>query len=116
MHPSGFVVLVFALSYAGADDICARNVGIEWKADADDCSVFYLCFNTKEYKYTCPVSYVRDFITKACVPKGSVEDTCKSFDLLYWSMKSLFTLILSHFHSAVYILVGLRLHRTLPIF
>ncbi|XP_069142622.1 uncharacterized protein [Argopecten irradians] len=73
---SRIVVLGLLVCFTKADDICEGNTGIQWLADPDDCSVFYLCFNSASFKYTCPVNSVRDFITKACVPQGSKYDTC----------------------------------------
>ncbi|OWF42967.1 uncharacterized protein LOC110460386 [Mizuhopecten yessoensis] len=76
MFFSSILVLFLVVCFSRADNICQGNTGIQWIADPDDCSVFYLCFNSASYKYMCPINSVRDFITKACVPKGSTYDTC----------------------------------------
>ncbi|KAJ8301992.1 hypothetical protein KUTeg_020979 [Tegillarca granosa] len=65
----------FTLAYEKS--ICDEVRGLKWKSDSANCSVIYLCFNNRAFKYTCPDDYVTDEEGKTCVPKGSADDKCK---------------------------------------
>ncbi|OWF42968.1 hypothetical protein KP79_PYT12117 [Mizuhopecten yessoensis] len=73
------VVLLSALAVVSAFEVnkeCEGIIGVEWKEDPTDCSVFYLCYNGRRTKYSCPGTMVTDPISRACVPKGSKLDKC----------------------------------------
>ncbi|KAL5013289.1 hypothetical protein ScPMuIL_007559 [Solemya velum] len=59
------------------DKICESDTKLfEWKADPDDCSAFYLCFNGNPLRYKCPQNSVVHADSKSCVATGSTLDKC----------------------------------------
>ncbi|XP_067685003.1 uncharacterized protein [Haliotis asinina] len=72
-----FVVCIALFGVAVSGDVsCDRRQGGQiWKADPQDCTKFYLCFNGQKFNFSCGAN-VYDPTTRTCVRAGSQWDKC----------------------------------------
>ena len=67
------------------DTYCeCESTGLSWLPDPTDCNQFYLCSAGTKFKYACPVNTVADIENRACVPKGSIADTCEYTNSIFF--------------------------------
>ncbi|KAK3103150.1 hypothetical protein FSP39_016841 [Pinctada imbricata] len=76
MFVAATAVLFVSLVFNAEASICKGKAPFEWVLDPEDCAVFYMCLNGQEHLFKCPENSVVHETTRACVPVGSVYDTC----------------------------------------
>lgn len=73
------LILVWSGADASQKPICSLgpvSQGLQWLADPDNCSTFYLCHGAQRFEFDCGDN-VWDQETKTCVSRGSEWDKCE---------------------------------------
>ncbi|OWF42971.1 uncharacterized protein LOC110460385 [Mizuhopecten yessoensis] len=70
------VLVMGAIVLTEARQICDGNVGVQWRGDPKDCSVFYMCVGDVMSQFRCSKGTVVDVYSKRCVKEGSAQDRC----------------------------------------